>query len=324
MPRHSELIDVGETGLKISRYSLGTAPLAGLYQNVDEEESDCVIEKALTSGMNYFDTAPLYGSGVGEKRLGRVLKESSKRIVVSTKVGRILLSGENPEATKWPDADPNVIAQFDYSAEGIRRSLEESLVRLGLDHIDIAYIHDPDDLVKQAIEIVYPVLDDLRQQGIIKAVGVGTNFCGPAVEIMNAVDLDIVLIAGRYTLLDQTAQLELFPTALQRGVSVVAAGVYNSGILANPIVGSYFNYEPASAEILKRAQLIREYLSTQGVPLTAAALQFPLRHLAVTSVLNGSASLKEIEENITNFNFKLPDNLWDSMESAGLIIGEKK
>lgn len=319
MPRHSELVDVGETGLKISRYSLGTAPLAGLYFNVDEEESDSVVERALGSGMNYFDTAPLYGSGVGEIRLGRVLKKSNQKVVVSSKVGRILLPGKNSEASKWPDANPNVIAQFDYSVDGIHRSLEESLVRLGLDHIDIAYIHDPDELVKEAIEIVFPVLYDLRQQGIIKAIGVGTNACSPAIEIMNAVDLDIILIAGRYTLLDQSAQDALFPTALRRGVSIVAAGVYNSGILANPIAGSHFNYEPANTDILYRAQLIRDFLGAHGVPLTAAALQFPLRHPAVTSVLNGSASLNEIEENIKNFNFVLPDNLWDSMESAGLI-----
>ena len=319
MPHHSDLVEIPGTEIELSRYSLGTAPLSGLFQKVSEQESDLVVQCALNSGMNYFDTAPLYGSGVGETRLGRILSQTSMPFVISTKVGRVLTPGRNPEAAKWPDSDPEIRAEFDYTPDGIKRSLEESLIRLNLDHVDIVYIHEPDDLVTEAVEVVFPVLDDLRRQRIIKAIGIGINNCAPGVAIMNAVDLDVVLIAGRFTLLDQSAQQELLPIALKTGVAIVAAGVYNSGILANPIPGAHFDYEPASAEILHRAEKIRNFLKVNGLPLTAAALQFPLRHPAVVSVLNGSANLAEIESNIANFDLPLPSDLWEKMEGAGLI-----
>jgi D-threo-aldose 1-dehydrogenase len=180
-------------------------------------------------------------------------------------------------------------------------------------------MHDAENHIEQAINIAYPVLADLKRQGIIKAVGIGINFCDVAIEIMKNVDLDIVLLAGRYTLLDQSAQNKLLPYALERKVDITIGGVFNSGVLADPKPGATFEYLPASDEIIKKAQDIRAFLSKQGIPLTAAALQFPLRHPAVTSVLTGSRNSKELLANMADFDLELPEDIWIQLEGAGLI-----
>jgi D-threo-aldose 1-dehydrogenase len=306
--------------LELTRLSLGTAPLAGLFKSVDISESDQLIHTALDNGMNYFDTAPLYGHGLAEERLGRILGKVSQPFVLQTKVGRVLNWVEKADPVPWfPDADPHIQPVFDYSADGIKRSLEDSLNRLGVDHIDIALMHDAENHIEQAIKIAYPVLADLKRQGIIKAVGIGINFCDVAIEIMKNVDLDIVLLAGRYTLLDQSAQNKLLPYALERKVDITIGGVFNSGVLADPKPGATFEYLPASDEIIKKAQDIRAFLSKQGIPLTAAALQFPLRHPAVTSVLTGSRNSKELLANMADFDLELPEDIWSQLEGAGLI-----
>ena len=306
--------------LELTRLSLGTAPLAGLFKSVDISESDQLIHTALDNGMNYFDTAPLYGHGLAEERLGRILGKVSQPFVLQTKVGRVLNWVEKADSVPWfPDADPHIQPVFDYSADGIKRSLEDSLKRLGVDHIDIALMHDAENHIEQAINIAYPVLADLKRQGIIKAVGIGINFCDVAIEIMKNVDLDIVLLAGRYTLLDQSAQNKLLPYALERKVDITIGGVFNSGVLADPKPGATFEYLPASDEIIKKAQDIRAFLSKQGIPLTAAALQFPLRHPAVTSVLTGSRNSKELLANMADFDLELPEDIWNQLEGAGLI-----
>ena len=306
--------------VEISRLSLGTAPLAGLFKSVENGESDDLIETALAEGINYFDTAPLYGHGLSEERLGRVLSRVSAPFILETKVGRILERVEKADPVPWfPDADPHIQPVFDYSVEGIKKSFNDSLERLGVDHIDIALMHDAENHIPEAINNAYPVLADLKRQGIIKAIGIGINFCDAAMAIIKEVDLDLALIAGRYTLLDQSAQNELFPLALERKVDITIGGVFNSGVLADPKPGATFEYLPASDEIIKRAQAIGDFLKERGIPLTAAALQFPLRHPAVTSVLTGSRNSKELLSNIADFDAELPSDIWALLEDAKLI-----
>ncbi|MDA0259432.1 MAG: aldo/keto reductase [Actinobacteria bacterium] len=320
MARHNQKIGMKRVDLELTRLSLGTAPLAGLFKSVDVSESDQLIRTALENGMNYFDTAPLYGHGLAEERLGRILSNVTKPFVLQTKVGRVLNWVEKADPVPWfPDADPHVQPVFDYSADGIKRSLDESLKRLGVDHIDIALMHDAENHISEAINIANPVLADLKRQGIIKAVGIGINFCDVAIEIMKSVDLDIVLLAGRYTLLDQSAQNKLLPYALERRVDITIGGVFNSGVLADPKPGATFEYLPASDEIIKKAQDIGAFLKNLGIPLTAAALQFPLRHPAVTSVLTGSRNSKELLANAADFDLELPEDIWNQLEDAGLI-----
>ena len=320
MARHNQKIGMKRVDLELTRLSLGTAPLAGLFKSVDVSDSDQLIHTALDNGMNYFDTAPLYGHGLAEERLGRILRTVTKPFVLETKVGRVLNWVEKADPVPWfPDADPHMQPVFDYSVDGIKRSLDESLKRLGVDHIDIALMHEAENYIPQAINTAYPVLADLKRQGIIKAVGIGINFCDAAVEIMKSVDLDIVLLAGRYTLLDQSAQNKLLPYALERKVDITIGGVFNSGVLADPKPGATFEYLPASDEIIKKAQDIGAFLKKLGIPLTAAALQFPLRHPAVTSVLTGSRNSRELLANMTDFDLELPEDIWNQLEDAGLI-----
>ncbi len=317
--RHQEQRAIHGTDVKVSRLSLGTAPLGGLFKSVAESESDSVIHEALNSGINYIDTAPLYGYGVGEKRVGRGIKGFSPAPVLSTKVGRLLRPGKNSEYDKFPDSDPNVEIYFDHSPAGIRKSLEESLTRLGKESIEIAYIHDADNWVREAIDVVYPELHKMREEGLVKAIGIGMNWCPTSVAIMKETDLNIALIAGRFTLLDQSAQAELYPLALAKKVSIIAAGVFNSGVLANPVAGAYYDYEIAPQEIIDKARAIANFLEKFNVTLASAALQFPLRHPAVASVLTGAGSMAELRANIASFDATLPDELWSEMEEAGLI-----
>jgi len=320
MARHNQKIGMKRVDLELTRLSLGTAPLAGLFKSVDVSESDQLIHTALDNEMNYFDTAPLYGHGLAEERLGRILSNVTKPFVLQTKVGRVLNWVEKADPVPWfPDADPHIQPVFDYSADGIKRSLDESLKRLGLDQLDIALMHDAENHISEAINIAYPVLADLKRQGIIKAIGIGINFCDAAVEIMRDVDLDIVLLAGRYTLLDQSAQNKLLPYALERKVDITIGGVFNSGVLADPKPGATFEYLPSSDELIKKAQYIGSFLKKLGIPLTAAALQFPLRHPAVTSVLTGSRNSKELLANMADFDLELPEDIWNQLEDAGLI-----
>ena len=320
MARHNQKIGMKRVDLELTRLSLGTAPLAGLFKSVDISESDQLIRTALDNGMNYFDTAPLYGHGLAEERLGRILSNVTKPFVLQTKVGRVLNWVEKADQVPWfPDADPHIQPVFDYTADGIKRSLDESLKRLGVDQIDIALMHDAENHISEAINIACPVLADLKRQGIIKAIGIGINLCDVAIEIMKNVDLDIVLLAGRYTLLDQSAQNKLLPYALERRVDITIGGVFNSGVLADPKPGATFEYLPASDEIIKKAQEIGAFLKNLGIPLTAAALQFPLRHPAVTSVLTGSRNSKELLANAADFDLELPEDIWNQLEDAGLI-----
>lgn len=320
MPRHSEIQKIERNNLEITRLGLGTAALGGLYTSVSDVDAEGVITTALSADINYFDTAPLYGHGLAEIRLGRALRSSGKKFVVSTKVGRVLNKVKDSEPSwLFADASTKIEAVFDWSAEGIRRSINESLERLGLDHIDIVHMHDADNHLEQAINSAFPVLAELRSQGVIKAIGTGLNRCEHSIKIMSETDLDFALIAGRFTLLDQEAQEILFPLAIKKNVSILAGGVFNSGVLANPQVGAKFDYHPATSEVLHKAEQIRSFFDGYKIPLTAAAIQFPLRHKAVTSVLAGPRNSLEMKALIEDFDLTIPDYVWEDLELSGLV-----
>ena len=318
--RHLEKVQLTKAGLAITRLSFGTAPLGGLYTSISESDADEVVATAFSAGINYFDTAPLYGHGRAETRLGRGLARATVPFVLSTKIGEVLNPTENADTSWFADADRGLQPVFDFSREGVLRSIDESLQRLGVDHIDIVYIHDPDNHVEVALNESYPVLHELRSQGVIKAIGIGMNQCAVPTRFVNETDIDIVLVAGRYSLLDQSAQNHLFPAALRKNVAVIIGGVYNSGVLGNPNPGSTYDYLPASEEIIARARLVRDVLAEYNVSLTAAAMQFPLRHPAVSAVLTGARSSKELLSNIEDFDRPISEEIWKVLEDRGLAL----
>ena len=320
MARYNEKVKLKRADLQVTRMSLGTAPLGGLFASVSDKDGDELVNHALDLGINYFDTAPQYGHGIAEIRVGRVLQRAKTPFVIETKVGRVLNRVEGVEPEKWfPDAPRDIVPVYDYSKEGIKRSFHESLERLGLPHIDIVLMHDSENFIPEAINNAFPVLADLKRQGLIKAIGLGMNYVEPALEIMRETELDIALIAGRYTLLDQIAQEELFPYALEHNIDISMGGVLNSGVLANPVAGATYNYLPASDEIIARAKKICDFLKERNVPLIAAAVQFPMRHPAVTSVVTGPRNASELQTYADSFDFPIPESVWVDLENSGLV-----
>jgi len=326
MARHSELVKIPRIDRYISKLALGTAPLGGLFTAVSDEHGQATILAALDSGINFIDTAPLYGHGNAERMIGSALSKTNKEYVISTKVGRVLkkfapeeIAGKVEGLAAFIGVDPTIFPVFDFSRDGILRSIQESLERLNISSIDIALIHDADDRIDEAIKNSYPVLDELRSQGVIKGIGVGMNICSYATKAVKEMDLDVILIAGRYSLLDQSAQEVLFKECLKKQTGVMVGGVYNSGVLANPTPESTYNYVPVTPEILSKVKQIQALLLDFDISLTAAAIQFPLRHPAVTCVLTGSRSVTELNANIKDFDQTIPDAAWKALEDAGLI-----
>jgi D-threo-aldose 1-dehydrogenase len=326
MARHSELVKIPRIDRYISKLALGTAPLGGLFTAVSDEQGQATVLAALDSGINFIDTAPLYGHGNAERMIGSVLSKTNKEYVISTKVGRVLkkfapeeIAGKVDGLAAFIGVDPTIFPVFDFSRDGILRSIQESLERLNISSIDIALIHDADDRIDEAIKNSYPVLDELRSQGVIKGIGVGMNICSYATKAVKEMDLDVILIAGRYSLLDQSAQEVLFKECLKKQTGVMVGGVYNSGVLANPTPESTYNYVPVMPKILSKVKQIQALLLDFDISLTAAAIQFPLRHPAVTCVLTGSRSVTELNANIKDFDQTIPDAAWKALEDAGLI-----
>jgi len=288
-----------------SRLGLGTAPLGGLFEDVPAAQARATVETAWDLGVRLFDTAPLYGSGLAEERLGAALAgRPREEYIVSTKVGRVLVPGRaDPHFHGAPDLQP----VFDFSAAGVRGSLESSLTRLGLEQVDIALLHDPDSQLDQA----RGAADVLRE--LVPRVGVGTNVVATALELVRRAEVDVVLLAGRYTLLDRSAADELLPLCAEQGVEVIAAGVFNSGILAG---GSTYEYETAAADLLARRHVLEELCARYEVPLAAAAIQFPLRHPGVGSIVVGARSPGEISDDVGLLARPVPDGLWAELESC--------
>ena len=319
MANHAQQVEYGRAGLTVSALGVGCAPLGGLFSSVSDEDVDALIERALEIGVTYFDTAPFYGHGSSERRIGRGLSKVPRTSFrLSSKVGRVLEPGESTEPNEYVDLDP-FTPVFDYSPAGIRRSFESSLERLGLDSIDILYIHDPDDYLDQAIGEAYPELERMRAEGLVKSIGVGTNLAEIGTRFVRETDIDVALVAGRFTVLDQIALDEFLPEAHRRGVSVLGAGVFNSGILVNPVEGATYNYAPASPEILAKTRAIHEIVRNHGVPIEAVGLQFPLRHPATKAVLTGVRTAEELDTNVAAFDRDVPEALWEDLENEGLV-----
>ena len=298
--------------IRLPRTGLGTAPLGGLFEPVGDETALATIELAWERGIRFFDTAPLYGRGLSELRLGRFLAGKPREdFVLATKVGRLLRADAPVEPREEIWKDPSTLNPvWDFSYDGVMRSVEESLERLGLDRIDVVHIHDPDDHYDEAIGGAYPALDRLRSEGVIGAVGAGMNQVEMLARFAREGDFDCFLVAGRYTVLDRVALPELLPLCVERDIAVICGGVFNSGILAG---GTTFNYAPAPPELLEQAAELDAVCASHGVPLAAAALQFPLRHPAVASVLLGPRSPAQLTQSLDLIELPLPAELWDEL-----------
>ena len=315
-----ERVKLGRTPLEVTRFGLGTAPLAGLYEAVAEDQAVSVISHAWSKGIRHFDTAPLYGHGLAELRLGKALHDQPRsEFVLASKVGRLLRAEAPPEPGQSFRGTPPVNPMFDFSYDGVMRSVHESLERLRLDRIDILHIHDPDDHYDQALQGAYKALDQLRSDGVIRAVGAGMNQAEMLARFAREGNFDCFLLAGRYTLLDQVALDELLPLCVERGIAIIAGGVYNSGILADPKPGARYNYVTAPAALLQRAQKIQAVCDRHGVPLKAAAVQFPLGHPAVSCVVVGCRSAAHLDESLEMFEMAIPPALWQELKSDGLL-----
>ena len=281
-----------------------------------DDEAHRVVEAAWQAGIRFFDTAPLYGHGLAEQRLGAVLRAKPREeFVLATKVGRLLRADAPPEPGQAYKGVPPVNPTYDFSYDGVMRSVEESLARLGLDRVDVLHIHDPDEHFEEALAGAYRALDRLRAEGTIRAVGAGMNQAEMLVRFGREADFDCFLLAGRYTLLDHTGAAELLPLCVEKSIAIIAGGVFNSGILANPRPGTTFNYQQAPPELVDRALRMQEICARHGVELKAAAIQFPLRHPAVASVLTGCRSVREVEENVRMFQAPIPSSLWDELDA---------
>ncbi|MGW1881419.1 aldo/keto reductase [Streptomyces sp. NPDC001970] len=323
---------VGRSGCPVTGLGFGAAGIGNLYSAVSEEAAAAALDAAWGAGVRYFDTAPHYGLGLSERRLGAALRGRPQyAYTVSTKAGRILEPLEHVDEAAhgegaYGDDLENGFAvpaayrrRWDFSAEGVRRSVEESLERLGLDRIDIVYLHDPDDHGEQAFREAYPALERMRAEGTVRAIGAGMNQAEMLGRFVRDTDVDVVLCAGRFTLLDQRAADELLPLAAARGRSVVIGGVFNSGLLADPKPGATYDYRAADPDVLERALRIKAVAERHGVPLRAAALRFPFRHPAVASVLVGARSADEVEDAARMLAVPVPDGLWAELEEEGLV-----
>ena len=317
---------VGRTDLFAPRVGLGTAALGNFLQAMSDAEAVAVISRALASGVRYLDTAPLYGHGLAEQRAGQAIARTpTDGLVVSTKVGRLLRADAPRDDTQYHDGVsfykdvPATGPVWDFSYDGVRQSVQESLERVGVDRFDVLNLHDPDDHLEQAATSGYRALRDLRAEGMVTAIGAGANQSAPLAELIRACDLDVVLLAGRYTLLDQSAMADLLPLCESRRVSVVIGGVFNSGILIDPVPGAHFNYLPADQALLAKASAIREVCDKHDVPLAAAAIQFPLAHPRVCTVLMGPRSTDELETDLSLFEVEIPPQLWSDLRQRGLL-----
>lgn len=320
---------LGHTGVRVTRLAFGAAALGNLYTPVDPEQAAATVDAAWDAGVRYFDTAPHYGLGLSEQRLGAALRTRPRdAYTLSTKVGRLLRPGPPPGASTADDlahgfavpADRHRI--WDFRADGVRRSIEDSLHRLGLDRIDVAYLHDPDEHAEQALTEAYPALEQLRAEGVLGAIGIGMNQSALPARFLRDTDVDAVLLAGRYTLLEHEGAAELLPEAAARGRSVVIGGVFNSGLLADPRPDATFHYHRVPPPVLDRALRMRTIAEQHGVPLRAVALHFPYGHEAVASVLSGARSPAEVRDAATLLQLPLPTALWTDLRTEGLLPPE--
>jgi D-threo-aldose 1-dehydrogenase len=313
---------LGRSDVEVSELAFGAAVIGNLFAEVGEEQAHEAVTAAWQRGIRYFDTAPHYGIGLSERRLGAALRERPRaQYTISTKVGRRLepsRAGGDDLANGFavPATHRRV---WDFTADGVRRTLEASLERLGLDRVDVVYLHDPDDHAEQAFHEGYPALEKLRSEGLVGAIGAGMNQAAMLTRFVRDTDVDVVLCAGRYTLLDQEALAELLPAAQARGTSVVVGGAFNSGLLADPKPGATYDYAQAPAEVLDRALRLKSVADRHGTTVRAAALAFCAAHPAVASVLVGVRSAAEVHDCADQFAAGVSAAFWRELRAEGLL-----
>jgi D-threo-aldose 1-dehydrogenase len=320
---------IGRGGLVAPILSFGSAPIGNLFREVDEAEAKDAVAAAWQSGVRYFDTAPHYGLGLAERRVGEALSEYPRsEYVISTKVGRLLAPtsdypGENDLADGFM-VPKDFVRIYDYSGDAIKRSIEDSLRRMNTDYIDIVFVHDPDDHYEEALNGAFPALSKLRDEGVIKSFGSGMNQAEMLTEFVRYTDLDVIMLAGRYTLLEQHSLDNLLPLAAERNVSIVAAGVFNSGLLSKnrPSADATYNYAPAPAELIAKVNAIADICESHGVSLPAAAAQFPLGHETVANICLGARNREQVERNAELFDVKIPGALWADLRDQNIVRPE--
>ncbi len=304
-----------------SRFVLGCAPLGNLFTPVSDEDALQTLQAAWDAGVRAFDTAPHYGVGLSEERLGDFLRDKQRsEFVISTKVGRRLVdTSDDVSGVEGFFHTPSRMRVRDYSVEGVRRSLEESCERLGLDHVDIALIHDPDEFEDEALRYSYPALEALREEGAVRAIGLGMNQVAMLERFIRSTDIDCVLVAGRYSLLNNDADTDFFELCADRHVSVLVGGVFNSGVLANPTSEATYNYAPVHEQLLARVRAIDEVCLSYGVSLPVAALHYVLANRSVDAVVVGARNASEVRSDISYVDTSVPLALFDELRDRGLI-----
>lgn len=315
---------IRSTGVNVTELTFGGGALGNLYTPITDEEAEAAVEAAWTAGIRSFDTAPHYGLGLSERRMGKALSGRPRNdFVISTKVGRLLVPNDEPKGL-----DPYFVVPathrrlWDFTGDGVRRSVDDSLERLGLDRIDILYLHDPDDHWSDAVGSAFPALAEMRAQGMVGAIGVGMNQGEMLAKFVCETDVDIVMLAGRYTLLDQSALNDVLPLCAERGVAVLNVGVFNSGLLAtqNPQPGMRYDYTDAPAHLIARACAIATICERYGSSLPAAALQFGRSHPAVASTGFGAGTANQVHRNCSLFDAEVPPDLWNALAADGLLV----
>jgi D-threo-aldose 1-dehydrogenase len=325
--RHDALVPLGRTQLLVTALGFGATAIGGMYEKVTDEQALATVRAAWEAGLRYFDVAPQYGRGHGETRLGAGLSSFPRdEYILSSKVGRLLRADAPPNPDDFdPDGNPydvgapDVATVYDYSRDGVLRSVEESLRRLKTDRLDMVFVHDPDNHLGQALATALPTLIELRDQNVISAVGAGMNQTTALEIIARESDPDVLLLAGRYTLLEQSALASFLPLCMERHIAVVAGGVFNSGLLADPRPGARYNYNQAPHDTIDRAIKLSTVCGRHETPLRAAALQFPVAHPAVATVLTGVRTPQELNENVLHFDQQIPFALWQELKFEGLL-----
>ncbi len=340
-------VHLGQTDVMVSQLGVGTNPLAGLHEAIPRDVVETTIQRCWDLGIRFFDVAPVYGYGNAESFTGAVLQSKPRdEFILTTKVGRLLLE-DGPadredimvywEGEPLYKGTPDVKPYFDFSYDGVMRSLEDSQKRTGIDRFDALHIHDPDFYPEEALDGAFKALDELRSAGVIKAVGCGMNQWEMLADFARRADFDCFLLAGRYTLLDQSALPELLPLCEEKGIAIINGGVYNSGILCHPDpagIGDIdaspeaiptwkdnvtYNYVPAENEIIEKTAHLKAICDRHDVPLMAAAIQFSIHHPAVPTVLMGPRSPEHVESNVAMFQFDIPNDLWAELKHEGLL-----
>ncbi|MFG2133957.1 aldo/keto reductase [Streptomyces sp. NPDC048751] len=319
--RHRKITN---TPVELTDLGFGASVIGNLYRVTPAHQASAAVDAAWDAGVRYFDTAPHYGLGLSERRLGAALRDRPREeYVVSSKVGRLLVPNERPSGV---DSEGFLVRddlrrRWDFSRDGVLRSIEATLERTGLDRLDVVYLHDPDDHWRQAAEEAMPALAELRDQRVIGAIGAGMNQSAMLARFLRETAADVVMLAGRYTLLDQSALDDVLPAALELGKSVVAVGVFNSGLLSRdrPAEGMKYDYQDAPPALVARARAIADVCAAHGTTLPAAAIAFPHTHPTIINVTLGMRSPEQVVRNVELHGQHIPDGLWDDLRAQGLI-----